>query len=317
MRRVLVLAEHDDATTDLVADAVRARGGDVVRLDTADYPAAVSVTARPDDPRAGGCLTVHGRDIALDSIRSVYRRRCARFTFPAALSRPERRFATFETLHGLAGILAAQDWRWIDRPERVADAANKTHQLPVAARCGLRVPKTLVTDDPARARRFLADVGEAVYKTLSGAVVTEGDELKLIYTTRVTVADVDDAAVRQCLHQFQAWVPKSHDVRLTAVGDRCFAVAVHAGSPEAVVDWRSRYGDLTYHVCPVPADVRDGVLGYLRTFGLTFGAFDFSVDPAGRWWMLECNPAGQWGWLVDETGIPVADALADLLVSAA
>jgi len=35
------------------------------------------------------------------------------------------------------------------------------------------------------------------------------------------------------------------------------------------------------------------------------------------WWFLECNPVGQWGWLVEETGLPIADAIADELVRAA
>jgi D-alanine-D-alanine ligase-like ATP-grasp enzyme len=51
------------------------------------------------------------------------------------------------------------------------------------------------------------------------------------------------------------------------------------------------------------------MVAYLRAFGLIFGAFDFSVTPDGRWWFLECNPAGQWGWLTEETGLPIADEL--------
>lgn len=58
-------------------------------------------------------------------------------------------------------------------------------------------------------------------------------------------------------------------------GDRCFAVAVHAGSPETEVDWRCRYDE----VCTTPDVVRHGVVAYLRAFSLTFGAFDFSVTP--------------------------------------
>ena len=86
---------------------------------------------------------------------------------------------------------------------------------------------------------------------------------------------------------------------LTAVGDQFFAVAVHADSPEAESDWRSRYDDLRYEVCETPGEVRRGGQAYLREFSLTFGAFDFSVTPDGRWWFLECNPAGQWGWIAE------------------
>jgi hypothetical protein len=40
--------------------------------------------------------------------------------------------------------------------------------------------------------------------------------------------------------------------------------------------------------------------------------FDFVVT-GRKWVMLECDPAGQWLWLQEETGVPIAAALADLL----
>ncbi|MGH3803517.1 MAG: ATP-grasp ribosomal peptide maturase, partial [Pseudonocardiaceae bacterium] len=54
---------------------------------------------------------------------------------------------------------------------------------------------------------------------------------------------------------------------------------------------------------------------FLQRLGLTFGAFDFVVTPDDQWVMLECNPAGQWLWLQDETGVEIAKGIADLLVS--
>lgn len=141
--------------------------------------------------------------------------------------------------------------------------------------------------------------------------------MRIIYTSRLTADDLDDDAIGLCCHLFQEWIPKAFDVRLTVVGDQCFAVAVHAGSPEAKVDWRSRYDDLRYEVCGTPDEVRCSAVAYLRAFGLIFGVFDFSVTPDGRWWFLECNPAGQWGWLTEETGLPIAEAIADELVRAA
>ncbi len=315
---MLVIAQAQDGTADLIVDALLTRDADVARIDTADFPGALSLAATPDRVDSPGWLCARGRRIDLASVCSVYRRSPARFAFPDGMSEPERRFATLESTYGLGGALAAQPWRWIDHPGAVADAAYKPRQLRVAAQCGLNVPRSLVTNVGSRAREFAAEVGGAlVYKSLSTGVVTEQDEVRIIYTSRLTADDLDDAAIALCCHLFQQWVPKSFDVRLTVVGDRCFAVAVHAGSPEAEVDWRSRYGDLRYEVCETPGEVRCGVVAYLRAFDLTFGAFDFSVTSDGRWWFLECNPAGQWGWLAEETGLPIADAIADELVRAA
>lgn len=315
---VLVVAQAEDSTADLVVDALLARQADVARIDTADFPGSVSLAATPERIDSPGWLSVRGHQVDLASVHSVYRRHPAHFAFPDGMSESERRFATLESVCGLGGVLVAQSWRWIDLPGAVADASYKPRQLRVAAECGLSVPRSLVTNIGARAREFAAEVGGGlIYKSLSTGVVAEQDELRMIYTSRLTVDELDDGAIGLCCHLFQQWVPKAFDVRLTVVGNRCFAVAVHAGSSEAKIDWRSRYDDLRYEVCETPDEVRRGVLAYLRVFGLTFGAFDFSVTPEGGWWFLECNPAGQWGWLAEETGLPIAEAIADELLGAA
>ncbi|MGH3800483.1 MAG: ATP-grasp ribosomal peptide maturase [Pseudonocardiaceae bacterium] len=315
---VLVVAQAQDATTDLVVNELLVRGADVARTDTADFPGLMSLAATPDRIDSPGWLCSRGRRIDLASVCSVYRRQPAQFGFPAGLSAPEQRFATLECTYGLGGVLFAQPWRWIDHPAAVADAGYKPRQLRVAAHCGLNVPRSLVTNVGAQAREFAADLREGlVYKSLSPGVVTEQDQVRVIYTSRLTADDLDDGAIGLCCHLFQEWIPKVCDVRLTVVGERFFAVAVHAGSSEATVDWRARYDELRYEVCETPDAVRCGVVAYLRVFGLVFGAFDFSVTPDGRWWFLECNPAGQWGWIAEETGLPIAEAIADELVRAA
>jgi hypothetical protein len=45
------------------------------------------------------------------------------------------------------------------------------------------------------------------------------------------------------------------------------------------------------------------------------GAFDFIVTADIKDHVfLECNAAGQWGWLAEECGIPVAEAIAEKLI---
>ncbi|MGQ0776394.1 MAG: hypothetical protein ACT4NY_18540 [Pseudonocardiales bacterium] len=53
---------------------------------------------------------------------------------------------------------------------------------------------------------------------------------------------------------------------------------------------------------------------YLPQFDLLFAAFDFSVAQDGGWWFLEANPNGLWAWLQERTGLPIAAAIAELLI---
>ena len=46
-------------------------------------------------------------------------------------------------------------------------------------------------------------------------MVIEQDEVRIIYTSRLTARDLDDGAIALCCHLFQEWVPKAFDVRLT------------------------------------------------------------------------------------------------------
>ncbi len=73
------------------------------------------------------------------------------------------------------------------------------------------------------------------------------------------------------------------------------------------------YDSLRYFPVEVPVDVKAGMLAYLHAFRLHYGAFDFAITPDDEWVMFECNPSGQWLWLYDVAGLPIPEALAELL----
>jgi hypothetical protein len=99
------------------------------------------------------------------------------------------------------------------------------------------------------------------------------------------------------------------------VGKRHFAVAVHAHSVATRIDWRTDYGALTYDVIECPTEITEQAHAFLTAAGLTYGAFDFIVTAETEDYIfLECNSAGQWGWLAEECGLPIAEAIADELI---
>jgi glutathione synthase/RimK-type ligase-like ATP-grasp enzyme len=66
----------------------------------------------------------------------------------------------------------------------------------------------------------------------------------------------------------------------------------------------------------LPDEVESKVHELMNTFGLIYGALDFIVTPEGRFVFLEINPAGQYMWVESRTGLPITNALADLLSDA-
>ncbi|GAA3730160.1 ATP-grasp ribosomal peptide maturase [Plantactinospora mayteni] len=303
---VLILTHPLDLTTDLVVAALVERGTPVARFDLAQFPQDLTLDARLVHGQWTGSLADSHRRVDLDGVTAVYYRRPSPFVLPA-MSDPERVWAADEARHGIGGVLASLPCRWVNHPGRNAAASYKPVQLTTAVECGLDVPATLITNDQAAARQFVTATADgAVYKPLYGSPAEPGWAL---FTSRVT-ADQLGPSVAATAHTFQAYVPKSHEVRLTFVGDRLFPTRIDAGSAAAELDWRTDYDALTYERTEVPPDVAAAVRRLMAALGLRFGALDFVVTPENRWIFLEINANGQWAWIERATGLPIAAAVA-------
>lgn len=308
---VLILTHPFDPTADKVVDELNRRGVPLFRCDAADFPERLLTGAELRGARWSGQLQT-ARRLELDDIVGIYYRRPTAFEFHPSLSDDERRWAAIQARMGFGGLLASLD-QWLNHPHNIGYAEYKPVQLRRAVACGLRVPRTLVTNDPEQAQKFITGVGQAVCKPFSGVGVSDEDGLQHVFTTKVTADQCADPNISRTMHILQEWVPKHHEVRLTVVDDRFFAARIDAGSEATYVDWRSDYHSISYSVIETPDSIRSRVSALLDSIGLRFAALDFTVDPHGQWWFLEANPNGQWAWIEEETGLSISVALADAL----
>jgi ATP-grasp ribosomal peptide maturase len=311
---VLVVSKELDPAADLVVDELSYRRVPVMRIDMGDFPQSISLVA---DHNAGpwrGVLADAYRSVRLEEVRAVYYRRPNLPQIAAELAEPHRTWAEEQALAGLLGGLYALPVLWVNRPDVDGMASHKPGQLPVAAAHGLNTPRSLITTDPDAARSFSEQVdGPVICKTLMGGPLQYPDKRRTGVPTHVIDPATIDDSVSLTAHLFQEQIPKDHEIRLTVVGRDMFPAVIHAGSEASRVDWRSDYDALTYDTCEVPDTVRAGVLGWMDHFRLNFGAFDFAVTPAGEWVMFECNPSGEWSWIQNRVGLPIAAHIAELL----
>jgi ATP-grasp ribosomal peptide maturase len=308
-RSVLVITQPEDNTADVVIAELFKRGVPVARLDPADFPRSLSVTAWiGGDGGWRGWLQTVSRTVDVSQVRSLYYRRPRPFAFPN-MDEQSRRFAGAQAQQAIGGLLASlPGCRYVNHPHSITAAEFKPAQLRLAGEVGLSVPATLITNDQRQARKFAEATGPVVYKSFRDTRYEIDGVPAAIWTEEVDPATFDES-ITYTAHLFQAKIEKIADVRVTVIGNHVFCVRINGG----VLDWRQNYDQLTYSVLDPPAGLRAGVLDYLAGFDLAFGAFDFALDVDNRHWFLECNPNGQWLWLEGATGLPMAAAMADLL----
>jgi glutathione synthase/RimK-type ligase-like ATP-grasp enzyme len=147
-----------------------------------------------------------------------------------------------ESTAALEGFLdALHNVRWVNDLDRQRDAENKQRQLRLAARAGLNVPRTLVTNDPDAARQFFAETeGQTVAKLLRPLDVSMDAVKPFVYTSRVREEDLADAeTLRHSPMVFQELIPKAYELRVACVAGKAFAGALDAtGTSRGHTDWR-------------------------------------------------------------------------------
>lgn len=311
---VLVITALEDVTADRVIAALNERGVPVVRIDPATIGPGLTLGARigPDTPAWGGRLRTASRDVELGEVAAVYYRRptpyAARYEHQPA---QQRDFATAEARHGLGGILNnLHAALYVNHPAAVSRADFKPAQLRCFTQLGLRIPPTLITNDPEQAREFAAEHEHVIYKTFRGLPRSKDGHTGAIWAQRVDPETFDDS-LTVMPHLFQAEIPKTGDVRVTVVGRRVFASRIE--TPDRALDWRrGDWDDLIHTPAAVPGPIEASLHRYLASFGLVFGCFDFALtgpeNMTESWTAIECNSNGQWGWLPDALDITEAFA---------
>ncbi|MFE9331871.1 ATP-grasp ribosomal peptide maturase [Streptomyces sp. NPDC006925] len=308
---VAVVTEVDDVTADMVIAELNKRGVPVVRFDPSETGDRLTLSARfgAGSATPAGTLRTPSRIANLEGVRAMYWRRP---TWPhfEHLDAQDARYAEAHVRHGLGGTLyALPNCRYVNHPLSNRAAEHKPLQLAVAQRLGLVVPPTLISNDLEAIRSFITEHAPVVFKTLRWTPYRRTNGVGLTtWTEPVSVDDVDER-VTVVPHLFQAQVPKVADVRVVVVGQKVFAVRIDSD----LLDWRADYSALTYTPMTLPAAVEKALTAHLDHFGLASGSYDLCITRDDDLHWLELNPNGQWGWLEDETGLPIAAAFADLL----
>ncbi len=299
---------------------MEARGVSAVRLDTDIHGARCLAQFAVRDDRAGVRLRVGEQQLEGDQVTAILYRHLHLHEAEHVEQPEARELASSELRAALEGGLLAIDCHWMNHPYANRLARNKPLQLALASRLGFSLPETSITDDPERIRGLYRSWrGEMVAKLVGGQVIASTpDDQYVVYTTPVTERDLDSAeALAACPAIYQRRVEKAFDLRVTVVGERVFACQIDSTADlEGSVDWRRAGVDsLPVRECSVDEGLAGKCLMLMRSLNLELAGLDFIVTPAGEAVFLEVNAAGQWLWVQQATGMPIAQAIAERLIA--
>lgn len=319
-RDTVLLVSHsgDFYTIDRVAEALRERGAAPVRVDSDLFPSELSLELRFGTDAAPEVRLGRG-ELRVDAgqVRGVWLRRLWTPRIDPAVEPAHAQACVREAIAArrawLTG-LAAHPVTWVNPYDAERAAEDKGLQLARAQALGLETPPTLVTNDPQAARAFAAAHPAVIAKMLTPYSTSMRGDTPFVYTSLLRPGDLEAlGGLRHCPMVFQARVPAERELRVVVVGERVFAGALDA---RGLVDWRRSdpSSGIAWQQGHVPEDICDRLRALVRGLGLVYGAVDMIRAPGGRHVFLEVNPAGEWGMLERDLGLPIGAAIADALL---
>jgi hypothetical protein len=317
---ILILSRSRDAHVPVVTSRLDSQGAEYLWFDPADFPVRASLRVEyQSGGRARRILMHSGGRLDLGDVTAVWLRRPGdQVADPALQQRELTHYAERESRLGLWGVWESLDCLWLPGKPSVDERGDyKVDQLMRASALGFRIPRTLITNDPEALLHFYAAChGQVITKPFVRFVVRDGVEYHP-QTHPVHRRDLFRARTLRYAPQIvQEYVPKRIELRITVVGDQVFAAEIHSQVTKSTRhDWRNYNESTPYAIHELPESVKALCLRLVSSMGLCYGAIDMVLTPDGEYVFLEINPNGQWAWVEDETGLPIADAITKLLMS--
>jgi glutathione synthase/RimK-type ligase-like ATP-grasp enzyme len=310
---VIVIISHPaDPHATRVLEMLRQKGEQVLLLDLTDLPDKAKVTfdyQRGQLQAVQYCSEAAGVCDLLQA-KSVWWRRPQAPNLTAVVDPNIHLFTQNEWQEAINGLWQLMAAPWMNPPARDEVAGRKAYQLKVAAELGWRIPRTLITSDPDRARMFIAaqGPGRVIYKTFS-CTPAIWRETRLVGSKEMDLLE----HVRLAPVIFQEYIAGGVDLRVTVVGQKVFPAAIDAQSTNYPTDFRMSLGQANTGPAQLPGAVADSLLALMDRLGLVYGAVDLRRTPEGEHVFLEINTAGEFLFVEERTHQPISGAVADWL----
>ena len=193
----------------------------------------------------------------------------------------------------------------VNRLSAMASNGSKPYQSRIIQSHGFETPETLVTTDPDAVREFWLRHGTVIYKSISG-VRSIVNRLTADHAERLS-------RLHWCPTQFQQFIP-GNDFRVHVVGEETFAVEIVSQADD--YRYARRKGlDVSLRPVEISAELAKRCRDLAGALELPVAGIDLRYHPAGKWFCFEVNPSPAFSYYENETGQPIAAAVARFLMA--
>lgn len=322
MKKVLIITySQDNECIKMVSEEIKKKGGIAVRFNTDTFPGESKLVLHNNNGKWKNILQTIDGEFLIDKFESIWYRRLR--IAENLKAKVEKKFlgpSVEESRRTFFGMLNCLDIFHMDNFHKIRKSEVKQLQLKFAEQQGLKIPKTLITNNPDEVREFYKSCKNGIIsKMQSSFAIYENDEENVVFTNELKKDDLknlDDLIY--CPMQFQEKIEKKLELRVTVIGDKVFAASIDSQiSEKSKIDWRKQGIEMVNDWKPyiLPEEIEIKLLKMMDFYKINYGAADFIITPEDEYYFLEINPTGEFFWLEKSSPyFPLSSSIADVLL---
>jgi hypothetical protein len=301
-RTVVILCDPEDEHALHVQRVLTERGHRGLLLDSFDFPGELQISLRPGE--AGEVTLPDGTLVDWGDVHSIYWRNYNGVA-PSALPDDEQaHIAQNDSRSLFESMLIRWRARWVNGWDAYRLHQTKPAQLDIVRSLELpravRVPATLLTNDPQAVLDFAAEHPNCIFKPVQG-----GAHTRPLTADHLTDAHLDN------LHHAPVTVQQridGADIRVFLAGDRLHACRLDTEA----LDFRED-PDVLIEPVDLPAPVADACRRIAASLHLLWTGIDLRLADDGLYYFFEANPSPMFLGFESRCPLPLTDALIHLL----
>ncbi|MCX7596446.1 MAG: hypothetical protein N2235_22365, partial [Fischerella sp.] len=291
---ILILGNSSDAHAVHLQNALTQAGATVDYLDTSMFPTQIRISWEPNSFMGSLRLSAE-RLLKFQDIHSVFWRNFASVSIPSLEDSHQQTIAFNDSMSLLRTLIKACPARWVNSWEAYQFHKEKPLQLRQVQLLGVKIPQTLITNDPEQVLRFAKSHEKVIFKPVYGGAHTQLLTASLLEPKRVNLA-LSLAPIT-----LQEYIPGTN-IRSYVVGNFVYSAEIRSHC----LDFRT---DLEAELIPVelPQQVQQQCRDIAKALYLEWTAIDWRQTPAGEYVFLEANPSPMFLHFERQTGFPITE----------
>ncbi len=298
---ILILGNSSDEHARHLKQALAEVDVKVDYLDTRRFPTQLRMSWQPNT-QVGSLQLLDRHQLEFQDIKSVFWRSFTGVEIPNLEESHQQMVAFNDSMSALRTMLQACPARWVNSWQAYQFHKEKPLQLRQVQQLGVKIPETLISNNPEQVIKFAKLHQKVIFKPVYGGAHTQ------ILTDSHLEPERLNLALSISPITLQEYIPGTN-IRSYVIANSVYSAEIRSNSLDFREDYQAQLIPME-----LPAQVKQHCLAITKALYLEWTAIDWRRTPEGEYFFLEANPSPMFIHFEKQTGFPITEELVNLLI---